>query len=281
MSKQYHNMEYMLGLTDAYDEVEFHLLSHYTSIQGQMDWLRTQMESHGISRPIWIGDATSIDQYFDFFYHVPVIEDESLRTRIYEALTDQEHPEHIRVETWYRARQSDYTVKMMLLAMHHGAAGLHLFNTYDVPGYWVKDWEYLGLIDATIGPGTLTGSLQARPVYRAFNLLVGTVRQAPYLSRVDLGRDDVYSFRLSEASGSSVAHVLWHEGPFVSPWEDEAEITVALPVEVSEVFVFGNYQERDVVPVAEKTRTTDGVVELSINSSPLFVTVQEKFVPGS
>ncbi|MBI2894577.1 MAG: hypothetical protein HYY06_13575 [Deltaproteobacteria bacterium] len=274
IERQAHNIQYLVSLVDAYDEIELHLLDHYTGLVGIAGNVRGALEELGVDKPIWIGDSMSADAFFKSFGFALQIEEAQERNWLYEALTDEGHTDHGLVEPWYRAEQARYSVKTALVAMELGLGGAHYYGVTDVPLFWERDWQYQGLVDLEMGFGTIEGEGTPRPVYDALRALRTAVADKPFLSRLDLGDADVWAYRLLPGDGGPATTVLWLESSYVAPAETPPSADVDLPVGSASAFVRPIPTERGIEPQGEQLDAEGGVIHLAVTPTPIFVEEQ-------
>lgn len=200
---------------NAFDVVEFHLLSYYTSIPGAVKWIRDQMHKNGYEKPVWMGDAGAV--------FIPCTNKKGLLApwstytllseapydngdRLFEVLVSKKNGYGLRysdVERWFRAEQASLLVKVLVTAMAEGVEGSNWWTWKDEPALLKangpgKSWSLCGLMD--------DDNKEKRPAFYTYKLLIQKIGRFSSVEKLSVSRD-IMTYRF--AVGNRSIYVVW------------------------------------------------------------------------
>jgi len=284
----------LLTHPDLFDVIEIHSLGDYTELEATAAWLRAEMRKNGYAKPIFIGDALGISQFVwpispraltpnatdaDFLTFAPIRPNDALRViQLLEALKDAHAPDHDAATRWFRAEHAKALVKKFAAAIHAGYAGMNAWAVADgallqqprVTG----DWFFMGMIEAQ--PGLVTWTPGApRPAYYALKQTIEKLDGYSSVERWRVGQS-VYAYGFV-VRGKPVI-VMWNEpGRIYFPGETEPTTKANLPINAARAIVARTITEiGGSTPRVETVNVTNGVVSLTLDSTPIFVEPEAK-----
>ena len=292
----------ILSACDAYDIVDFHSLADYSEIPPTAAWIRQQLADNGCGdRPIWIGDAFPMSGLFGFGGFVPPIpfwpitgETRDAAVAWIQAVADPADPDHEAAQAWMRAETARGLVKKIVVAAAAHLRGINVGN--------LEDWKtgiagvdkaavpslgaamFMGLMDTTItarqpgGELPYSGQLWAsarragapRPAFYALTLVAEQLDGFTGVARLDLG-EGVWAFQFERPQGP--LWVLWYDaGALAFPIAPAPNGAVTLPFPAAAAEVRQTPRTAD-APAAVRVAATDGLLPLTLDATPIFITV--------
>ncbi len=278
----------LLAHPELFDVVEIHSLGDYTELDATANWLRAEMKENGYAKPIFVGDALGISQFVwpispraitnnatdsDFLTFAPIRPSDAVRVaRLFDAMKDEKSSDHDAALRWFRSEHAKALVKKFATAIHAGYAGMNVWAMADwdlFQGRLTGDWFFMGMIDAR--PGLVTWTPGApRPAYFALQQSIEKMQGASGVDRLNVGTS-VVAYRFS-VPGKPVI-VAWNEpGRIYFPGETEPTAKVNLPINAARATITHTITEIGVsTPRVETADTANGVVALTVDSTPVFV----------
>lgn len=277
--------ERILREKDYFDEVELHLLSNYTGIEGAVDWLRRQMRKNGYEKPIWVGDAGASPQIpshnrvgrlavfntFNLFY--PPLYDDG--DKIFEVLTSKKDKygyAYEKVREWAYKEQSNYLAKSLIIEMELGLAGTNIFTWLDgSPAFWLpgafKNWQIQGLRQGNLQ------SLQVgepKPAFYTYKMIIQKLGRFSKVEKVNLENKQIKAYKFMVEK--KLIYVLWYDdGLNQKPGEKETEIKFDFKTDLNRVKISPVITE--IGQTESKTKIKEaknGAVSLTLSATPVF-----------
>lgn len=181
-------MSVLLQKDPPFDILSIHLDGSrpYDHAEAVMNWYRSQMQSMGYMRPVWIDDMHS-------GYYPESKRDRNQRERAFFEQVEQNDPSAVaRLES----EQPKWLVRKAVGYFAAGAERLKIAQLADMPEYFMPEWRYAGLF---------TSQLRPKPAYYTTKLLVSKLDHFTTATRLS---DYVYRFSFSQKDDVFVA---WSE----------------------------------------------------------------------
>ncbi len=266
----------MLSATELYDAVEFHVLNHYTGIEGSIRWIREVMGPAGKNKEIFVGDSASGPTITHVgTFQEPEYPDGKNIMDVLRYLDDRCGYTYAEIEKWLRAEQARYTAKVTLLAVGSGAAGINIFTWFDNrqllqhPNPIARTWGIQGLRD-TLESDTVG----VRPALLVYQFLAKKLFGVSRAERIDLDQG-VRAYRFTV--GTNQLWALWLEEPIArQPDESVSLKTVNVPLSRGNYRIIHLPTERN--RGIEMNEVTVTLKELSLKISDMPILVEKQGV---
>ncbi len=245
---------------DEYDIFITHLNGRGRFVAATLWFWQTKLTELGPGRPLWCGDAASGPLLgtnpLGYRDDAVVAREQALLEILASGPTD---PEYATTMAWYRAEQAREAVRKPVAAVGAGVRHMYLTSVLDWPGYGLPEWRFHGLIEANGHP---------RPALRAYALAVELLGSAQDMTALSLS-SQVFAYRWT--TSGRARYCLWADDPDIT---DGVEPIVIQQLEVGWPrvrIITPPVAEEDPDRTVEERATVDGVVELELGSTPLFV----------
>jgi hypothetical protein len=271
-----------LAFGDYYDEVEFHYNQHYRGAYGTTNYIKSELENLGYSKPIMAGDALISSTQI----HVSPLSINPqyplMGTLIFDAMDNADHQHNQEAWQWHLRTQSYNLAKKIIIAFDNDLIGLMAANQIDWFG-WSDYWKYAGFygVDNPAQQQIVQGK---RPAFYNYGLVINKIGLSPSsVSRIDVGINGVYLYKITKPD-NSVVFVGWYEDPtaedllhqtdnlenFFSINDNRETTTIDLSeyFENDSVSVTHAYSEIDQTEPIVEVRT---VSEVEISEKPVFI----------
>jgi len=228
---------------DYFDEVEFHLLSNYTAVEGTVDWIRRRMKENGYSKPIWVGDGGALTQipchnrkgmmaaFTTFNQFEPALYDDG--DVIYEVLTGGKSAggyTHAQVRAWFYKDQACYLAKSLITEMGLKLAGTNIYTWLDgkpntLMSGAMRNWQIGGLREGNFHPKAVVGL--PRPSFYTYKMIIDRLGQFSDAEKVAHADTRLKGYRFTVAGRPIYA--LWlDDGVAQKPGQEEAAAKIDL-----------------------------------------------------
>jgi hypothetical protein len=278
----------IMDASESWDYLDVHSLGDYTEIEPLIQWMRDQLTSRHLDRPIWIDDAfpTSLmvnrplpTTGWPTFSPVAPSRSDAVHDALL-AVADRDEA----AMRWIDGEVAKGVVYKAVVAFAAGARGINVGNTED----WAQDditalrrvtanllgaAAFSGLIDVVHNAGYQACQPRragpSRPALANLTLIAGVLRDATAVERVP-SPPQIRAYRVTRAQG--VTYVVWAEdGTLQLPGETEATSAYALTV-AGATRVQVRVSALDTTTIATSTvDAPNGVVALTLSSRPVIV----------
>lgn len=296
MRKSVPEIETILAACDAYDVVDFHSLGDYTEIPPTAAWLREQLAAHGCGeKPLWIGDAFSMSALLAYNARpfTPATRENRDRViAVLQSVADPASSGHAAARDWLRAELARGLVRKVVVSAAEALRGINIGNLEDwktgvpaadrlaVHGFGTS--MFMGMTDVIV-TGKSTGERlpgyrragEARPAFYALGAVTERLAGFTSVEKLDLGVDGVWAYRFERPAGP--LWVVWYDdGALRFPGEPSPSVSVELGVDATRVIVTHTpILAGETSPPIQAVDTAGGVFRRAVDSTPLFVEVQE------
>lgn len=278
--------ERILQEKDYFDEVEFHLLSNYTAIEGTIDWIRRKMRENGYEKPIWVGDAGAALQIpshnrlgrFAIFNTVnlfyPALYDDG--DKFFEVLTAKEDKygySYEKVRDWVYKSQANYLAKSLIIEMEQGLQGTNIFTWLDGnPTFWMpgpfKNWQIQGLREGNMARLEVG---KPKPTFYTYKMIIQKLENFSRVEKIDVGNKQIraYKFIVQEKP----IYVLWYDdGVNQKPGEADAKIEFDFKIAGNNALIYPVITDIGQTRPAEEIKEIEnGILHLTLGETPVFV----------
>ena len=249
---------------DYYDIIEFHWNRDYMGAYKTVDFIKQELQRHGLEKPIWAGNATSAPWLSplagDINPKFKARGDELSRSAI-----DSGHTNYESVNRWLRAEQAKLIVKKYLVGMELGLKKVIMETTVDWPmperTPYHRNWHIQGMVDASGKP---------KPAYYTLKLMVEKLDGFSSVERLSMGEGFwVYKVMVKDRP----IYVLWFEsGKISGPGEKPAEADVGLSLDTMSIKITHIVTEvNKTMPVVETKELKGKTLNVRLTDAPVII----------
>jgi hypothetical protein len=212
-----------------YDFVCFHPLFNWEGLFGQVNFIRSIMDSAGIDKPIFADDAVSGPMFYDdgFRPRLPEVKDS-----LYNIIGNSAHALHPIVDPWFRANQARSVTKNFVVALSLGVQRMWTETSQDWVWPWLtgmESWAFIGLVDYN---WLFPAMSVPRPALRTLRLLKEKFEGYRRITRLppeeDLSR--IYLFRFHDGYRPDML-CIWFENHIDEMPEDDIPETTDVEID--------------------------------------------------
>ncbi len=260
----------VLAAADAYDLLAVHSVADYTGLATLADWTATLA---GEPVDVWITAASS----------APALTGDPQELRVHplypstgealwQTLADESDPQHLTVETWYRAEQARLAFKKWVFAAVYGFGALAVGLEQDRPSLepanlGQRDLAFQGLLDDAGGAGTPA----SRPVVPTLALAQAQLSGYTRVQALTGLGGGVHAFEFV-VEGQPVYTLWYDDGESQEPGATEPSTAVQLRVRAPQLTMLTIPTRRDQAgPEVSILTPVEGVVALNLTETPVVI----------